>query len=368
MKEDLWVLVQEAFARAVELPPAKRKRFLDETYGNRPDVRLEVESLLEYEAAGERLDRSAVVLSAAGIFGADETDGDELVGTVLAGKYRIRKRLAEGGMADVYLADHILLNVPFAIKCLKPFLRNDPDFREGFLEEARHAATLKHDNVARLHDVTETDDGLFCVMECVEGETLRSRLAGLGASSQFMTVDEFLSIAVQCASGLASTHEKRIIHLDMKPENIMLTPSGQVRICDFGVSKPFSENLRARTAGMLAGTPAYMAPEVVLDRPVDERADVFSLGVVFYEMLSGHNPFRASTVAATASRVVSHTPPPLSSIRRDINSRLERLVARMLARDPSQRYEAAAYVERELRAVVRSRHRFRSVIQRSKRV
>ena len=363
MKEDLWVQVQEAFAEAVELPPEARKRFLDETYGTRPDVRLEVESLLEYQAAAERLDRSAIVLATAKIFDADEADdGAGLIGTVVGGKYRIRERLGEGGMAEVYVADHTVLNVPFAIKCLKPFLRSDPEFRKSFLEEARRAATLKHDNVARLHDVVEAGEDLVVVMEYVEGETLRSRLAALGASAQPTAVDEFLPIALQCASGLAAAHEKRIIHLDVKPENIMLTPAGQVKICDFGVARRLPENHSTAPAAMLAGTPAYMAPEVVLDQAVDERADLFSLGAVFYEMLSGHNPFTAGTVALTTSRVASHTPPPLSSIRHDIDPRLERIVARMLAKDPNQRYAAAGHVLSELRTIERSCNRFQNII------
>jgi tetratricopeptide (TPR) repeat protein len=352
MKHELWVEIEDAYARAVELPLEKRTWFLNTTYGDRPDIRLEVESLLEHQAAAERLDQSSVVIAAA-----EMLMDDQPIGTVVAGKYLIRERLGTGGMADVYLADHLALKIPVALKRPKSELRSDPEFRRSFLEEAQRAVILNHGNVARIHDVVEADDDIFVVMEYIEGETLRIRLA---AMPRPLAVDEFLPLAIQCASALAAAHEKRIVHLDVKPENIMLTPGGQIKICDFGVGRRLRSDVSAATTVLeasqhaWAGTPAYMAPEVILRHPFDERADLFSLGIVFYEMLTGTNPFSSDTIVATSAKIASHIPPPISTMRPDIDSKLERIVSQMLAKDPHQRYATAAELVKDLTAIGRS--------------
>jgi eukaryotic-like serine/threonine-protein kinase len=363
MNEQLWIEIEEAYTEAAALPPDARTTFLNEFYRDRPDIRREVESLLEHQLAGEKLKQSAVVEAAAEMFIEDEA---ELIGTVIAGKYLIRECLGAGGMAEVYLADHIALNVPVALKRPKPGLKGNAEFRKSFLEEARRAVVLNDENVARVHDVVEDGDDMFVVMEYIEGETLRRRLSAIGRP---FTVEEFLPIAIQCASALAAAHEKRIVHLDVKPENIMLTPAGKVKICDFGIARRLSKDAsRATTlivgaSQVMAGTPAYMPPEVVLGNPVDERADLFSLGVVFYEILAGHNPFKADTIVATTNRIVSHKPLPLSSVRHDIDPKLERIITKMLAKRPDQRGPGARELVHELTALSRSRHRLHDIAQ-----
>jgi eukaryotic-like serine/threonine-protein kinase len=363
MTEELWAQVEEAYAEAVELPVELRAVFLNESYPDRPEIRLEVESLLEHKPVADRLAQSTVLLAAAEMFSDEE---DELVGTTVADKYLVRERLGAGGMAEVYLADHIALKIPVALKRPRPELRSDAGFRRSFLEEARRAVSLNDENVARVHDVVDVGDDIFVVMEYIEGETLRRRLSALGRP---FTVDEFLPIAIQCASALAAAHEKRIVHLDVKPENIMLTSAGQVKICDFGVAKRLSKDVATATTVIigfhdaLAGTPAYMAPEVVLRSSFDERADLFSLGIVFYEMLTGQNPFKADTIVATTARIVSHKPSPISEIQRDIDTRLERIVSGLLAKEPGQRYAAASDLVSELKTVHRSRRRFHDIAQ-----
>src|SRR5262245_6958516 len=305
---DFWAKVENAYLEAAELPGEQRTPFLERVYRDRPDVRHEVESLLQHKEAAEHLTQSSIVVSAAQLF---RDDDDDLIGTIVAGKYRVRECIGQGGQADVYLADHIALDSSFALKRAAPVLRRDPEFRQRFLEEARRAVVLRHDNVARVHDVLETAAEMFVVMEHIEGETLRQRLERLRRP---LTVEEFLPIAIQCAAALAAAHEKRIVHLDVKPENIMLTTDGRVKICDFGIarrlsSKSSTDTGDARTPDWtFAGTPAYMAPEVILSYQFDERADLFSLGIVFYEMLTGRNPFLADSNVATSARIVSNTP------------------------------------------------------------
>src|SRR5262249_36494729 len=227
-----------------------------------------------------------------------------------------------------------------------------------FLEEARRAVVLRHDNVARVHDVLESGGEMFVVMEHIEGETLRQRLERL---QRPLTVEEFLPIAIQCAGALAAAHEKRIVHLDVKPENIMLTTDERVKICDFGIarrlsSKSTNDTDDARTPNWtFAGTPAYMAPEVILSYQFDERADLFSLGTVFYEMLTGRNPFLAATGPATTARVVSERAAPMNHPA--VDRKLETIVMRLLEKDPARRFGNAGELLKELEALSRARSR-----------
>jgi serine/threonine-protein kinase len=288
----------------------------------------------------------------------------DLIGKVVAGKYRIRHQLGATAMNEVYLADHIALGVPFALKRPAPSLGSDAEFRLRLLEEGRRAVSLKHENVTRVHDVIESGEDVFLVMEYIEGETLRSRLA----RSQCCSPAEFLDIAVQCASALAAAHAKRIVHLDVKPENIMITPSGEVKICDFGVARKLSspappDTTAVSDAWTFAGTPAYMAPEVILSYQFDERADLFSLGIVFYEMLTGQNPFVAETMVATTARIVSHVPEPVRRIKPGVDSKLESIVIRLLAKEPENRYANADDLLQDLLAARRAQDRIRDLIQ-----
>ncbi|HET9216015.1 MAG TPA: serine/threonine-protein kinase, partial [Terriglobia bacterium] len=361
MSEDFWVEVEEAYSQAAELPPNARTTFLNQVYSDRADIRREVESLLEHQEVAQQLRQSTVIMTAAEMFGDAEED---LIGKTIADKYLIREFLGAGGMAEVYLAEHIALEMCFALKRPRPVLRLDPEYHKRFLEEARRAVVLKHENVARVHDVIDAEDDIFVVMEYIEGVTLESHLRDLARP---VTIDEFLPIALQCGSALMAAHEKRIAHLDVKPANIMLTPGGTVKICDFGVARRLSSENSNTTTSLsssrwaLAGTPAYMAPEVILGSKFDERADLFSLGTVFYEMLTGRNPFRADTAIATTAKVVSHNPEPISVSRPGFDPRLERIVTRLMAKDPGQRYASAVDFIQDLTLLRRARDRFRDL-------
>jgi len=365
MNPELWIEVQNAYMEAAALPEDAIAPFLEREYRGRPDIREEVGTLLKHRAAANCLTPAAVFALAAEAFVNEE---DNLIGTTVAGKYQIRNCLGSGAQAKVYLADHIALDTPFALKRPNAEYRSDPKFRRTFLEEARRAVTLKHQNVARVHDVIDVGDDMFVVMEYVEGETLRSLInkrRSLGSPGGPFTFNEFLPIATQCLAALAAAHEKRIVHLDVKPENIMLTPAKQVKICDFGVARRLaSENSTDTTTSTwtFAGTPAYMAPEVILSYQFDERADLFAIGIVFYEMLTGINPFQADTVVATTARIVSEVVPTVSRINPEVDPKLEQIVMRLLAKEPDERYAKATDVIDELEAARRSRYRVSDII------
>jgi len=271
------------------------------------------------------------------------------------GRFAIRARLGAGGMGEVYRADDTTLKRPVALKRIAPRLQADPNYRQRLLREAQCASGLSYQHVAGVYDVVEEKGEIFIVMEYVEGQNLCQRFA------QPLSLEEFLGIAIQCAAALVAAHERGIVHRDIKPENIMLTSAGQVKILDFGVAKqlPHAEDTTTLDTGIdsassFAGTPAYMAPEVLLDKQPDRRADIFSLGVVFYEALTGRQPFKGGNFLATTDRVLHEIPAPLSQFNPKVPSELERIVTKMLAKDPGERYATAADLLVDLRAAERA--------------
>ena len=270
----------------------------------------------------------------------------ELSGEI-GNRFVIVKCLGLGGMGEVYCARDTRLKKLVAIKRMSAALRSDPECRHRFLHEAERAAQLIDRNIAACYDVLDQDGELLLVMEYVEGQTLRQRL------EHRLTVEEFLNIAVQCASGLAAAHEHRVLHCDLKPENIMLTPSGQAKLLDFGLARHFvrpnDATISVSELAHVGGTAGYTAPEVLCERPVDERSDIFSLGVVFYEMLTGVRPFHAETTVGIAARILQDEPAPLRRLNATVPLELERIVLRMLRKDPQQRYATASEVLADLR-------------------
>jgi eukaryotic-like serine/threonine-protein kinase len=272
---------------------------------------------------------------------------DSLSGTVV-GRFRIGERLGKGGMGEVYRAEDTKLKRTVALKRLAPSLRADSLYRHRFLEEAERASRFGDAQVAAVYDVLEEKGEIFLILEYVEGQNLRQRLR------QPLSLDEFFQIAMQCAEALVSAHGHGIVHCDIKPENIMLTTSGKIKILDFGVAKHLPRSDQSSTvdrAGTFAGTPAYMSPEVLLERVPDGRADIFSLGVVFYEVLTGQHPFLAGSFVATTDRIRNETPASIRIFNSAVSRDLEALVNKAMAKDPSQRYASAQELLEALREV-----------------
>jgi eukaryotic-like serine/threonine-protein kinase len=272
---------------------------------------------------------------------------DSLCGTVV-GRFRIGERLGQGGMGEVYRAEDTKLKRTVALKRLAPSLRADSLYRRRFLEEAERASRFGDAHVAAVYDVLEDQGEIFLILEYVEGQNLRQRLR------HRLSVDEFFAIAVQCAEALVSAHNHGIVHCDIKPENIMLTSAGNIKILDFGVAKHLPRSDQSSTVdriGTFAGTPAYMSPEVLLERVPDGRADIFSLGVVFYEVLTGQHPFLANSFVATTDRIRGETPASIRIFNRSVSKELEALVNKAMAKDAAQRYASAQELLDALRRV-----------------
>lgn len=260
------------------------------------------------------------------------------------GPYQLTSLLGAGGMGEVYRARDPRLDRNVAIKVLPASLSSEAARLRRFEQEARAAAALNHPNILAVHDIGTLDSSPYIVSELLEGETLRRRLA-----SGPLPARKAVDYAIQIAHGLAAAHDKGIIHRDLKPENIFLTGDGRVKILDFGLAKLTERGNAAgdatRTiqsgAGTVLGTVGYMAPEQVRGESADPRTDIFALGAVLYEMLSGQQAFRRDTAAETMTAVLREDPPELSDSGPPVAPGLELTVRRCLEKDPEQRYQSA---------------------------
>jgi serine/threonine protein kinase/tetratricopeptide (TPR) repeat protein len=277
----------------------------------------------------------------------------DLTGTTV-GRFNILARLGAGGMGEVYRAEDTKLRRTVAIKRMARRAKGDPNEATRLLREGQRASALNNSSIAAIYDVIEEHGEILLVMEYIAGKTLRERLMSP------VSPTEFMSIATQCAEGLAAAHDQRIVHGDIKPENIMLAAGQKVKILDFGIARRLvgsdpseaTQSLASMTIST-AGTPGYMAPEVLQQKAYDGRADLFSLGLVFYELLGGQHPFLTDSFAGTVGRVLHFEPPSLLEINRNMPPTLAGVVEHMLAKDPAQRYPTAHDLLADLRAVER---------------
>ena len=248
--------------------------------------------------------------------------------------YRILEKLGGGGMGVVYKAEDTKLKRTVALKFLPPELTRDQGARQRFIHEAQAASALQHNNICNIHDIDETAEGqLFIVMDCYEGETLKSRIA-----REKLQIDEANDIATQIGQALQKAHEKGIVHRDIKPANIIITNDGVAKILDFGLAKLAGQSRLTRT-GSTVGTAAYMSPEQAQGLDVDHRTDIWSLGVVLYEMLTGKLPFRGEHEAALLYSIVHEEPQPISSFRSDLPPDIELSITKMLQKEPGERFQ-----------------------------
>jgi tetratricopeptide (TPR) repeat protein len=336
---DRWRRIEELFSSLLELSGEERQAALDRVED--PDLRAEVRRLLDVHeelATGEggfleSLDsmRASEILQGS----PDLNEGASV------GRYRILRRLGRGGMGVVYQAEDPRLGRSVALKLLPPHLSADPAAVRRLTAEARAASALDHPNIETVYEIGETaDDRIFIAMAYYEGETLRERIAG-GP----MSVDEAVDLGVQLADGLSVAHRGGIVHRDVKPENILVTRDGVLKLVDFGIAKLVGEGVTS--VGVTPGTAAYMSPEQTRGEAVDERTDLWSTGVVLYEMLAGERPFRGQGEALV--HAIRNDPPrPLRDIRPELAPALVAVVERCLAKSPERRLESAAALGTEL--------------------
>jgi eukaryotic-like serine/threonine-protein kinase len=262
------------------------------------------------------------------------------------GRYEIVSELGRGAMGVVYKATDPVLGRLVAIKTINMALERDgiENYEARFYQEARAAGGLTHPNIVTVYDVGKNGDVAYMAMEFVEGVELRALLA----SSRPLAVAQAISIAAQVAEGLAYAHERGIVHRDIKPPNIMVTRGGSVKIADFGIARMRAAESLTQT-GMMLGSPKYMSPEHVLGKRADQRGDIFSLGIILYEMLAGSAPFGGENVTALMYQIVNLTPPAPSLRNPEVPELLDYVVAKMLAKSLEERYQNAAQLASDLR-------------------
>jgi len=358
MKAERWQQVEQLYHAALQRDASERAAFLAAACKGDEALRREVESLLEYEDKAANFIESPALDVAAKMM-ADSQNAAVAVGQAV-NHYKIIGPLGAGGMGEVYLADDTRLQRKVAIKFLPTHFTQDRKHLRRFQQEALTVAALSHPNVCTIHEVIETEDGRHCiVMEYVEGVTLRQRLA-----DGRMTVAESLEIAIQVASALSAAHAAGIVHRDIKLENIMLRRDGYVKILDFGLAKlterdvsidaeAQTQMLINTTPGVVMGTVYYMSPEQARGLPVDARTDVWSLGVVLYELIAGKKPFDGPTVTDIIISIADRAPASLSMHVAEAPSQLEHIVNKALAKDRDHRYQTAEALLSDLKDLER---------------
>ncbi len=347
-----WQRVAAIVERAFELSGEELTAFLDEACAGNDDLRAEVEELLTAEHLADRFLETPAAEYAADILvpEADSArkEGSEIMATRFEGcqlgSYVLSRCLGRGGMGDVYLARDVRLKRRVAVKILPPELAADPERLERFRREALAVASLNHPHIVTLHSLQKEDGVRFLVMELVEGETLGPSIPADG-----LPLVEFFDIAVPLADAVAAAHARGITHRDLKPDNVMLDADGRVKVLDFGVAK-LAEPLLGSTDtelptltrdGRIVGTVAYMSPEQVNGQGVDCRSDVFALGIVLYQMVTGRYPFVGESTAELISSILRDQPTTVCELRSELPEPLDAIVQRCLDKDPSRRFADA---------------------------
>ncbi len=272
---------------------------------------------------------------------------DSLIDTLFDGRYRIQRKLGAGGMADVYLAEDQELGRRIAIKILNGRHANDDQFIERFRREAKNAAALNHPNIVSIYDRGEAEETYYIAMEFLDGRTLKELIVSRGAAP----VNVAIEYARQILSALRFAHRHGIVHRDIKPHNVMVDGEGRVKVTDFGIARAGTSQMTE--AGSIVGTAQYLSPEQARGGEVDPRSDLYSLGIVLYELLTGKTPFDGETPVEIAMKHLSTAPKPPSALRPDVPPELDMVVMRALAKNPDDRYQSADEMEGDLDRVAR---------------
>src|SRR2546426_2632063 len=353
MTPERWQKVKEIFHSALERAPGERSAFLSDACGQDEELRKEVESLIaSHERSGEFIDSPAYEAAAELIV----HDKAQLRPGQSIGSFEIISFISRGGMGEVYLAQDRRLSRKVALKILPASFTKDIDRLGRFEQEARAASALNHPNIITIYEILKANSTHVIATEFVEGETLRQRL-----SHTVLSLNQSLQIAIQIADALAAAHQAGIVHRDIKPENVMLRPDGYVKVLDFGLAKlagrqsPMIETQAPTIAkvntepGTVMGTATYMSPEQARGVAVDGRSDIFSLGVVIYEMVTGCAPFDGETPSDVIASILKTDPPPLARRSPEAFPELQWIVSKALRKDLDERYQTAKELLGDLR-------------------
>ena len=342
MTSEHWQKVKGFFDAVVDLSPYERGQFLDDACGTDKELRGEVQKMLDSSDAAESFMETPAASEVAGLI---LQPRENLQSGKTFGHYKTLKLIGAGGMGEVYLAEDKKLDRKVAIKILNEHFSKNESNLQRFIREAKAASALNHPNILVIHEIGESENSNYIVSEFIEGETLREYL-----QKSRLKLSEILDIAVQIANALTAAHGARIIHRDIKPENIIVRPDGFVKILDFGLAKLIEQKsfvgLEDKTAkqnqtakGLILGTVNYMSPEQAKGEKVDERTDIFSFGVLLYEMIAGRTPFAGDSMPETFANLMNSEPQPLSRFSQNVPEELQRIIAKTLRKNKDERYQ-----------------------------
>jgi serine/threonine protein kinase/Flp pilus assembly protein TadD len=346
--------VEEIYRAALDQEPDQVGAFLDTACEGDELLRRKIEALLaSRERAGSFIETSAVHIATRVI---ETGQADLLVGQTF-GHYKISKRIGTGGMGEVYLAADVMAGRKAALKLLPMRFTGDAERLKRFQQEARAVVALNHPNILTVYEIGQDHSTHYIASELIEGETLRQRL-----ERERLQVSEAVDVAIQVASALAVAHEAGIVHRDIKPENVMVRRDGYVKVLDFGVAKLAESALAEATAdgaesmtlvetnlGSILGTVRYMSPEQTCGATVDKRTDIWSLGVVLYEMVTGHTPFTGDTPGEVMTSIFDKEQPPLTTYIKQTPAEVQQIISKALRKDRSERYQSAAEMREALK-------------------
>jgi eukaryotic-like serine/threonine-protein kinase len=373
MTPERWKQVDQLMQDALDRGPAERAAFIAEACGGDDELRREVESLIGFHERAENFIETPPADVAADWLAVKELRTGQTIG-----HYQLIRQIGRGGMGEVHLALDARLERQVALKLLPPHFTQDAERVRRFRQEARAISTLNHPNIITIHEIgeaaTESGGVHFIATEFIEGRTLREMIRDGG-----MKPTEALEVAIQAAGALSAAHAAGITHRDIKPENIMLRPDGYVKVLDFGLAKlgvgggesgignresgirgqvasprsplPAPHSQFSTDPGVVPGTVSYMSPEQALGLEIDARSDIFSLGVVLYELITARRPFVGEMVADVIAALIRQEPPPLARSDGGLTDELQRLVSRMLAKDRSERYQTADELRNALKSL-----------------